>query len=60
MDDIHNNLAAYGIQGELAVFCVEFRAVVVQEQIATQLPAPLLALAITLSWMSRFYGCLAS
>lgn len=60
MDDIHNNLAAYGIEGELAVFCIEFRAVVVQEQIATQLPVQLLALAITLSWMSCFYGCVAS
>lgn len=46
MDDIHNNLAAYGIEGEVAVF--EFRAVV-QAQLATQLPVQLLALAITLS-----------
>lgn len=49
MDDIHNNLAAYGIEGELAVFCIEFRAVVVQAQIATQLPVQILALAIALS-----------
>lgn len=60
MDDKHNNSAAYGIEGELAVFCIEFRAVVVQAQIATQLPVQLLALAITLSWVSCFHGCLAS
>lgn len=60
MDDIHNNSAAYGIEGELSVFCIEFRAVVVQAQIATQLPVPLLALAIALSWVSCFHGSLAS
>lgn len=60
VDDIHNNLAAYGIEGELAVFCIEFRAVVVQAQIATQLPVQIIALAIALSWVSCFHGCLAS
>lgn len=58
--DTRNNLTAYRMEGELVAFCIEFRAVVTQAQIAIQLPAQLLAFAITLSWLSCFHGCLAS
>ena len=58
--DIHNNLTAHSIEGELAAFCIDFRAVVIQARIAIQLLAQLLAFAVTLSWLSCFHGCLAS
>lgn len=58
--DTHNSLTAYRIEGELAAFCIEFGAVVIQAGIAIQLPAQLLAFAIILSWLSCFHGCLAS